>query len=105
MNLRGIWYAAVLGSIAWLAVAAPGQIDGKAIIQRSVEANRADWEAAPNYDNYETDKEDGGPASVLHWFSRKRSGETVLKLKCPLKVKWTLSCYRRCSRAAAPQCG
>ena len=65
MKLREVWRVAVFGSIAWLAVAASAQVDVKAIIEHSVEANKADWEAAPNYDNYETDKEDGGPMKTF----------------------------------------
>lgn len=35
------------------------QYDARSIIQRSVEANHADWKAAPAYDYLERDREDG----------------------------------------------
>ncbi len=35
--------------------------DVETIIQRSVQTNEHDWAAAPDYDNYETDQEDGNP--------------------------------------------
>jgi hypothetical protein len=36
------------------------QRDVPAIIQRSVEVNNKDWDAAPDYDYFERDREDGG---------------------------------------------
>lgn len=38
----------------------PTSLDVRAIIQRSVEANTADWNAAPEYDYFERDKEKQG---------------------------------------------
>lgn len=43
------------------AVATPSTpLDVHTIIQKSVEANTADWNAVPEYDNFEHDKENGG---------------------------------------------
>lgn len=59
------WSGAVIFCLLILLGAiAPAQVDVKTIIERSVEANKANWEAAPRYNNYETDKEDGGPAKT-----------------------------------------
>jgi hypothetical protein len=45
----------------FLAVSAFAQPDVATIIQRSVEANNKDWEAAPQYDHFERDRQpDGG---------------------------------------------
>jgi hypothetical protein len=43
-----------------LAAPAAAQYDPQTIIQRSTEANRADWKATPNYDFRETDRGPGG---------------------------------------------
>ena len=43
-----------------LAISACAQSDVTTIIQRSVEANNIDWEAAPHYDNFELDWQPGG---------------------------------------------
>ena len=48
-----------------LLAALAGAQDVQSIIQRSVEANEKDWAAAPNYDNYETDQEDGDPPQTF----------------------------------------
>jgi hypothetical protein len=56
----------MFGLLILLGATAPAQVDVKTIIERSVEANKANWEAAPHYDNYETDKEDGGPVKTFH---------------------------------------
>jgi len=37
-----------------------GEADVKSIVQRSVEANQADWRAAPEYSYFERDRENGG---------------------------------------------
>ncbi|HLK32255.1 MAG TPA: hypothetical protein VKT29_04145, partial [Terriglobales bacterium] len=52
--------AIVFFSLLVASLAACGQ-DVETIIRRSVQANDADWAAAPQYDNYETDQEDGEP--------------------------------------------
>lgn len=39
---------------------ADAQYDAQTIIQRSVEANAKDWEAAPSYDYFERDQQPGG---------------------------------------------
>jgi hypothetical protein len=52
--------AGVLISLVCLSLAAAAQ-DVQTIIQRSVQANDADWAADPHYDHYETDQEDGNP--------------------------------------------
>ncbi len=61
-QLRARMRLAMLGGA--LLVLAPGvcaQVDVHTIIQRSVEANAADWNAAPEYDCYERDQQpDGG---------------------------------------------
>jgi hypothetical protein len=50
-------------SSAW---PAPSSLDASTIIQRSVEANKADWKAAPEYQYFERDKEsDGGTKTHL----------------------------------------
>jgi hypothetical protein len=46
--------------VAVLAAAAFAQSDVDTIIQRSVEANAADWKAAPDYDHVERDRQPGG---------------------------------------------
>ena len=46
--------------VAVLAVASFAQHDVETIIQRSVEANAADWKAAPDYDYIERDRQPGG---------------------------------------------
>jgi hypothetical protein len=56
--------AVMFGLLILVGATAPAQVDVKTIIERSVEANKADWEAAPRYNNYETDEEDGGPAKT-----------------------------------------
>lgn len=56
---RSMVRALLLGLLC-TAMAAAGQ-DAQTIIQRSVEANERDWQAAPKYDYYETDQEDGNP--------------------------------------------
>src|SRR5690349_16838819 len=56
--------AVLFGLLILLGATASAQVDVKTIIQRSVEANKADWEAAPHYNNYETDKDDGGPVKT-----------------------------------------
>jgi hypothetical protein len=43
-----------------LTAGSPAQNDVRAIIQRSVEANAVDWEAAPGYDYFERDQQPGG---------------------------------------------
>jgi hypothetical protein len=52
--------AIVVFSLLCVGLAATGQ-DARTIIQRSAQANEADWTAATQYNNYETDQEDGGP--------------------------------------------
>jgi len=54
------------GKIEWLVLLfmlltarASAQDDARSIIQRSVEANHADWKAAPAYDYFECDRENG----------------------------------------------
>ena len=42
------------------ALSATTPYDAKAIIQRSLEANAADWKAAPEYDFFERDQQSGG---------------------------------------------
>jgi hypothetical protein len=42
------------------AVAASAELDAKAIVQRSVAANQADWNAAPLYSHFERDVTDDG---------------------------------------------
>jgi hypothetical protein len=39
---------------------APAQVDVSTVMQRSVEATRADWMAAPQYSYKETDRGHGG---------------------------------------------
>lgn len=52
------WIVAfLLIGAGWVCVAQ----DVRSIIQRSVEANDRDWQAATEYDHYETDQEDGNP--------------------------------------------
>ena len=46
--------------VAVLATASFAQNDVETIIQRSVEANAADWKAAPDYDYIERDRQPGG---------------------------------------------
>ena len=46
--------------IAVLATASFAQLDVETIIQRSVQANAADWKAAPDYDYIERDRQPGG---------------------------------------------
>ena len=65
-NARSSVRAVMFGLLILLGATAPAQVDVKTIIERSVEANKANWEAAPHYDNYETDKEDGGPVKTFH---------------------------------------
>jgi hypothetical protein len=42
------------------AVAVGAELDAKAVLQRSVAANQADWNAAPFYNHYERDSTDDG---------------------------------------------
>lgn len=46
--------------VAVLATASFAQLDVETIIQRSVEANAADWKAAPDYDYIERDRQQAG---------------------------------------------
>lgn len=57
-NLNSI--AKQLALAAALVAACFAQNDGDTIIRRSVEANAADWKAAPDYDYYERDAQQGG---------------------------------------------
>jgi hypothetical protein len=50
--------------------------DVQTIILRSVQANERDWQAAPDYDHYETDQEDGNPPQTY---------EVVMILGSPYK--------------------
>ncbi len=52
--------AILLGVLLASAVGASAQLDAKTIIQRSVAANQADWNAAPRYSHYEQDRTDNG---------------------------------------------
>jgi len=57
----GLSLVILTGAFLGLAPVACGQIDVSTIIQRSVEANAADWNAAPEYDCFERDAQpDGG---------------------------------------------
>ena len=57
---RNMARAVVFVSLICLSLAAAAQ-DVQTIIQRSVQANEADWAADSRYDHYETDQEDGNP--------------------------------------------
>ncbi len=63
---RGRWAAAGVGSLfALVLLAAPvGQVNVETIIQRSTEANRADWKAAPDYSYFEEDKYEDGSSKT-----------------------------------------
>jgi hypothetical protein len=65
----------VVFSFLYLAATATAQ-DVETIIQRSVQANEVDWEAATHYDHYETDQENGGPT---------RTSEVMMVLGSPCK--------------------
>jgi hypothetical protein len=43
-----------------LAITSSAQIDANTIIERSVQANAQDWDAAPSYDCFERDQQPGG---------------------------------------------
>lgn len=67
--------AVVLACILCTGLAAVAQ-DVQTIIERSVQANDRDWQAAPEYNNYETDQEDGNPPQTY---------EVVMILGTPYK--------------------
>jgi len=61
MHLRAFKSAGFLLSVFWtLTCYGGGPEDPKTIIQRSVEANSADWNAAPEYDYLERDQQSRG---------------------------------------------
>jgi hypothetical protein len=62
-ELKRLPLAIVLGLALTVASADSGQMDAQTIIQRSVEANEQDWNAAPLYDFTERDVSPGGSRS------------------------------------------
>jgi hypothetical protein len=46
--------------VVLLALSSSAQIDARTIIERSVHANAQDWNAAPDYDHFERDRQSGG---------------------------------------------
>src|SRR5579885_1568009 len=63
---RGHWPVAGIGTLfAMILFAAPvGQVNVETIIQRSTEANQADWKAAPDYSYFEEDKYEDGSSKT-----------------------------------------
>jgi hypothetical protein len=46
--------------VVLLALSSSAQIDARTIVERSVQANAQDWNAAPGYDHFERDRQPGG---------------------------------------------
>ena len=46
--------------VVLLALSSSAQIDAHTIVERSVQANTQDWDAAPGYDHFECDQQPGG---------------------------------------------